>query len=84
MRKQRYKRLSNLAKVTYLRIKKLVFESDVRTLFQTTLLFPNLKDNRKTLQMMKFCKYSFTPLVMILGDQALTSNLQCPSMFKAM
>lgn len=83
MRKQRYKRLSNLANVTYLRMKKLIFESDVRT-FQTTLLVPNLKDYRKTLQMMKFCKYSFTSLVMMLGDQALTSDFQCPNMFKVM
>lgn len=62
-----------MAKVTYLRIKKLILESDVST-FQTTLLFPNLKDNTKTLQMMKFYKSSFTSLIMILGDQPLSSN----------
>lgn len=52
---------------------------DVMT-FKTILLLPNLKDNKKILQVVKFYKYSFISFVMVLGDQALTSNLQCPSM----
>lgn len=78
MKKQRHKRLSNLSQVIHLRIKKLIFESEMSGHSSPLSYSQHIK---KTLHMVKCYQYTLISFVTILGDQALTSDLQYSSRY---